>query len=78
MLFAPSFPYTQVIHEQQLGWDWRPPDDALFNPVHSAAAENKGAEGGAAEEGVTEEEASAMRAAQELHERLQVRDYAML
>lgn len=24
----------KVIHEQQLGWDWRPPDDAVFTPVH--------------------------------------------
>lgn len=26
----------KVIHEQQLGWDWRPPDDAVFTPVHGA------------------------------------------
>jgi dynein regulatory complex protein 1 len=22
----------KVIHEQQLGWSWSPPDDALFTP----------------------------------------------
>jgi hypothetical protein len=22
----------KVIHEQQLGWSWTPPDDALFTP----------------------------------------------
>lgn len=39
----------KVIHEQQLGWDWRPPDDAVFTPVHgtteaaSSAAEKSNA-----------------------------------
>jgi hypothetical protein len=23
----------KVIHEQQLGWPWLPPDDALFSPA---------------------------------------------
>ena len=27
----------KVIHMQQLGWDWRPPDDSVFMPVHAQA-----------------------------------------
>ncbi|MEW5307357.1 MAG: hypothetical protein WDW36_009761 [Sanguina aurantia] len=29
----------KVIHEQQLGWDWRPPDDAVFTPAHGGPTE---------------------------------------
>ncbi|KAG2426185.1 hypothetical protein HXX76_013166 [Chlamydomonas incerta] len=38
----------KVLHEQQLGWDWRPPDDAVFAPVHGDVAAAAGATGGAA------------------------------
>ncbi len=28
----------KVLHEQQLGWDWQPPDDSVFTPALPAAA----------------------------------------
>lgn len=49
----------KVIHEQQLGWSWNPPDDALFVPTlpagpsgAAAAAGAGGAKGAAAAGGV--------------------------
>lgn len=52
----PSLPLQadKVLHEQQLGWEWRPPDDAVFTPVHSTTT--TGGEGGATSGSGGEEE----------------------
>lgn len=36
----------KIIHEQQLGWDWRPPSDEVFVSPHDAAAEPSAGPGG--------------------------------
>ncbi|KAG2497477.1 hypothetical protein HYH03_004630 [Edaphochlamys debaryana] len=74
----------KVLHEQQLGWDWRPPDDAVFTPVHGggpggapvpAAGDGTGAPG----EEEADEDAAARAREQELTERLRdPRNYGAL
>ena len=76
----------KVVHEQQLGWSWVPPDDALFTPsglskpaqpATTASTGGEGAEGsgegdgGQPQEELTEEEAAARQAEAELQARLQ-------
>ncbi len=74
----------KVIAEQQLGWSWSPPSDALFVPSSAeggAAGGAAGAAGGAAGQGgdgaqqeaqdaISEEEAARQAAERELQERL--------
>ena len=71
----------QVLHEQQLGWDWRPPHESIFTaalPAASSAsakaaaatrAEGEGP-GEDGEEAETEEEAAARQGEAEVQERL--------
>ncbi|GLC76023.1 DNA replication checkpoint protein Drc1 [Pleodorina starrii] len=62
----------KVLHEQQLGWEWRPPDDAVFTPVHSSGPGGSGGAGGGGEGGDEEqdEDAAARAREQEVAERL--------
>ncbi len=53
-----------MIHEQQLGLDWRPPGDAVFTPVHGGPAGEGGAggsAGGAGDEEADEDAAAKAR-----------------
>ncbi|KXZ47783.1 hypothetical protein GPECTOR_33g665 [Gonium pectorale] len=59
----------KVIHEQQLGWDWKPPDDAVFTPVHNGGAADNNSGAGGGEEEQDEDTAARAREA-ELSERL--------
>lgn len=68
----------KIIHEQQLGWMWRPPDDSLFTSPHAEAAA-AGASAHAREQEEGEDEDGQAAAANELSERLNdVRYYGAL
>lgn len=41
----------RVIHEQQLGWQWQPPDDSLFMSPHDVVQANTGSAAAAAAAG---------------------------
>ncbi|EFJ47566.1 hypothetical protein VOLCADRAFT_81425 [Volvox carteri f. nagariensis] len=63
----------KVLHEQQLGWEWRPPDDEVFTPVHSSGPGGGTGSGGAGGDGGEEEQdedAAARAREQEVAERL--------
>lgn len=67
-----SVPSAQVLHEQQLGWAWRPPSDDIFN-VGGSAAE---AQDQAAADDAEAAAAATERAEAELAERLHDARYA--
>jgi len=60
----------KVLHEQQLGWDWRPPSDAVFTVGGGAAAEAR------ATDADVDEDAAAAAADAELAARLHDPRYA--
>lgn len=62
----------KIIHEQQLGWSWAPPDEGAFLSPHAPAAllEGSAAKGGEGGEGEEKEEDSEALAAKAVQERI--------
>lgn len=65
----------KILHEQQMGWQWRPPHESVFSLIPAASNDkNEGEKQGEGEEGegeeVNEEEAAAKRAEEEVQRRI--------
>ena len=62
----------KILHEQQMGWQWRPPHESVFSLMPTASEEDadgqKQGEGDGEE--VNEEEVAAKKAEEELHRRI--------